>query len=199
MPPAAAPYYQQETLSPLATARSQAYRKVTPTTVAVAMFGFAVGPASGYASLRGGTGPSGETVSECFQSGPGPSRPPASPTEKDAGGARYAEAQRQLRAIRNLPRGWDSYDAEPPSPAGCDAAQEVLAELRVHQMPLDFITPTSDGSILLKHRAGWRSVTWEIDDDEEIGVMIEHPGSEPEFRSLRRNQMSTFVAELAWA
>ena len=129
----------------------------------------------------------------------------------------------KLEEIRELAKGWDSYDAEPPSKLACDLAAMVLNSLKQHFLPVEFITATSDASILLKHQAGTASVplkidfnaatidlsillkpqagtasvTWEIDDDGEIGVMVERAGVPPEYFSPAADGIVPLVADLA--
>lgn len=104
---------------------------------------------------------------------------------------------RKLAEIRELAQGWDSYGAEPPSALACDLAKKVLVALAQHSLPVSFITATSDGSILLKHQVGAASVTWEIDNDGEIGVMVERAGVPPQYFSPDANGIAALVADLA--
>lgn len=88
-----------------------------------------------------------------------------------------------LEKFRKLRKGWDSYDAEPLPEICCDTAERILKLTVAESLPIEFITPTSDSSILIKHKISGGAMTWEIDDDGEIGVMIEKQGLETQFAS----------------
>ncbi len=103
----------------------------------------------------------------------------------------------KLAEIRSLSKGWDSYDAEPPSEIACELAETLLGSLEQHALPVAFITPTSDSSILVKHAGHDSAVTWEIDPDGEIGVMVECPGAAPRFLSPATGEIGALVEDLA--
>lgn len=104
---------------------------------------------------------------------------------------------RKLRQIRALAPGWDSYDAEAPSELACDLAEHLLKTLEQRGIQTEFITATSDGSIMLRHSAGVSTVTWEIDGDGEIGLVVERADVPPAYRSPTASEIDEIVAELA--
>jgi|GEM_PF-3218366 len=108
-----------------------------------------------------------------------------------------SEVRQKLAQLRRLQKGWDSYDAQPPSAKACNLAEAIVGALQESDLSVEFLTPTSDGSILIKHFVGKAAVTWEIDDDGEIGVMIEPPDGEPLFHSPKENGIVELVAKLA--
>jgi hypothetical protein len=57
-------------------------------------------------------------------------------------------AMRQLDAIEDLPRGWDSHGGEPPDPAIVDAARTLIRSLRTGgDFPKPHINPTPSGGV----------------------------------------------------
>jgi hypothetical protein len=103
------------------------------------------------------------------------------------------ELRSKLKKLGSLKKGWDSYDAEPPSALACALANKVLDALMENGISAERLIPTSDGSLLLKHRVGTGLATWEIDNDGEIGVMIEVDGFDPSFHSPSKASIQEFV------
>jgi hypothetical protein len=63
-------------------------------------------------------------------------------------------------------------------------------------IPFEWVTPTSEGSILLKFFNDPMSVKFEIDNDGEIGVMSEEHGSyNPLFYDLKMKDIPEFLAK----
>lgn len=114
------------------------------------------------------------------------------PTHED-----YAKLGKRLNELRQLGKGWDGDNAEPPSPTACELAEELLASLEKLSVRTEYIVPTSDGSVMLQHRARHGLVTWEIDNDGEVGVMVERPEREPEYFSPTAKEMPLLVSKLA--
>ena len=107
------------------------------------------------------------------------------------------ENLKRLNEIQHLPKGWNTYDAGPPSQLACTIAREILFLVHPKNLKVHFITPTGDEGIALKHDATHHTVvTWEIDSDGDIGIMVERPGQEAEFKSTRQSQVEAIVDEL---
>lgn len=108
----------------------------------------------------------------------------------------HIQLRAKLETLRSLKKGWDSYDAEPPSALACSIAKKVLDALERKEAFAEKLIPTSDGSLLLKHKVGTGLATWEIDNDGEIGVMIEVEGADPTFHSPSSTAIRDLVSQL---
>jgi hypothetical protein len=55
-----------------------------------------------------------------------------------------------LEELRDLRKNWDSYGAEPVSPAMIGAAYELLQQIAPAKVPMPSIVPTSNGSVQIE-------------------------------------------------
>jgi hypothetical protein len=73
------------------------------------------------------------------------------------------QAREQLAAIRRLPRGWDSYGADPPISEIVDAAMTLLESLHsTGLVPKPHIYPTRSGGVQFEWENGARYFEIEI-------------------------------------
>lgn len=104
-----------------------------------------------------------------------------------------AKWREETRAFSSLPKGWDSYNAGPPSQVAIDIALSIIDALEESGTSPDYIIPTSDDSILFKHAFGDFSYLWEIESDGEIGLMIESAEGNSTFHSVNPSQVLNFL------
>ena len=102
-----------------------------------------------------------------------------------------------LGQLRELTPGWDSYDAPPPSEIACDLVELILLVLKMHRLPVSSLVPTTEGGLLLTHRVKSGQVSWEVDDDGEIGVVVQSGEGEPILHSPTDRDIVQLIANLA--
>jgi len=106
-----------------------------------------------------------------------------------------AKWREEIRAFSSLAKGWDSYNAEPPSEMAIQSALSVLDHLGSIGVHPDWIIPTSDDSILLQFSHDDLTYQWELESDGDVGVMIKPQEGEPEYLDLTADQIADFFAE----
>jgi hypothetical protein len=106
-----------------------------------------------------------------------------------------AKWREEIRAFASLAKGWDSYNAGPPSKVAIDIALEIIDVVENLGVSPDYVIPTSDESILFKHAHGDSSYLWEIESDGEIGLMIESADGTSTFHGVNRSQILIFLDE----
>ena len=73
------------------------------------------------------------------------------------------EAERQFRAIANLPHGWNSYGSPPPDVHKVDAAWALLSCLcQAADLPKPHVNPTPSGGVQLEWEEGQRYFEIEV-------------------------------------
>ena len=85
----------------------------------------------------------------------------------------------RLAEIATLPRDWDPYGSEPPSPVAIGLAFGILGAAATkfgtaageHLIP-DHITPIADGGIQMEWSAGERALEVYISPDEVLGYLL---------------------------
>jgi len=101
----------------------------------------------------------------------------------------------KIKSFLTLSRGWDSYDAAPPSEQAVDAALKIVDQLGELGLEPMWIVPTSDDSILLQFDCNGNVFKWEAESDGDIGVMMQAPESEPQYFDLAIDKIPTFFEE----
>lgn len=105
--------------------------------------------------------------------------------------------QKKIRSFGQLPANWDSHGTPAIGAKAISAALAVLdAASQTTACTFAWASPTSDESILMQlSLPGGATMKFEVDRDGDIGVMVEHPGQEPDFRDLLPEQLTEFFAE----
>ncbi|MCC5841554.1 MAG: hypothetical protein JJT96_15675 [Opitutales bacterium] len=98
----------------------------------------------------------------------------------------------QIRSFANLPRDWDSYGAEAPSEISVVAALKILDNLELLGVEPEWITPTSDASLLMQFCVAETLFKWELEADGDIGVMIRPPEGKTEFVDVDLSAIDSF-------
>lgn len=79
----------------------------------------------------------------------------------------------RLKQLAQLPQNWDSYGAPPISPRTIEQASSVLREIlaidAAKDVPLPFIAPAGDGTIVMEWTTPW---------EKELIISV-HPDDEP--------------------
>jgi hypothetical protein len=60
----------------------------------------------------------------------------------------------KVRSFRKLPQNWDSYGAEPPSPAAVFWAEEVLETVSLKGYQSGWVEPSAEGGVMIAFRRG---------------------------------------------
>lgn len=107
----------------------------------------------------------------------------------------------RVRDLAGLPDGWDSYGASAPGPEvieiGCEVVRTVNADSKLKPL-CRFITATGQSGIALRYQFGDRALTWEIDYDGEIGLMLQRADRPSVFWGVERARLNqAFAAALA--
>lgn len=108
---------------------------------------------------------------------------------------RIAKIKNEILAMSRLPKGWDSYDADPPSETAINLAMQVVGHLEFLGVVPDWCVPTGDGSILLQFQCQRVTYKWELESDGDIGVMVKSPEGELEYLDLPAIRIAHFFAE----
>lgn len=80
---------------------------------------------------------------------------------------------RKVNGFSKLKKGWDAYDAEPPSNLAIQNALTFLRHLEQNGIVPDWVEPSSDSSILLHITIDGRIHEWDFYNDGNIHSMIE--------------------------
>src|SRR5690554_4929141 len=65
---------------------------------------------------------------------------------------RIAEMILKLNRVKKLPKNWDSYQAEPPSPIAVANAQAFLIDNHKLALPFYFLAPGVDGEVMVEFK-----------------------------------------------
>lgn len=86
-----------------------------------------------------------------------------------------AVAEERLRAIAELPPGWDSHGADPPIPGLVAGAAKLLSRLaaRHPELPRPFINPTRSGGVQFEWESGPRYFEVEFVDGNRVRYLFE--------------------------
>lgn len=105
----------------------------------------------------------------------------------------YQKLKSKIQRFRELRQGWDSYDAVAPSSLAISLALKLVEELeRVDILP-EWVTPTSDSSILLSAKKAGTLLKWEIDSDGDIAVMLQPRFSPATYHDLAPGEIGSFL------
>jgi hypothetical protein len=94
-----------------------------------------------------------------------------------------------------LKKGWDSYEAGPPTPSAILSAILVLAELERRFLLPTKLIPTSEESILLQISIDGKEIEFEFDSDGDIGLMVTE-GEHSTFFDPPRNEIPAILTEI---
>jgi hypothetical protein len=107
--------------------------------------------------------------------------------------------RQEITKFSELKKGWDSYDADAPSETAIRAALKVVENLEAAGIEPDWVTPTSDSSILIQFKKDATLFKLELDPDGDIGAMIRPEDEEAEFLDLRIESIDSFLNEYCYA
>lgn len=91
----------------------------------------------------------------------------------------------RVRNFATLPKGWDSYDAAPPSAVAIRNTLAFLNVLRSLSIYPAWVEPTSDDSIMLEVRVGNVLEEWDFYSDGDVAVLHELPSGTTECRMVK--------------
>lgn len=110
-----------------------------------------------------------------------------------------ADAIESLAKLADLPRGWDGYDAEPPSASAVSHAKSFLAVATGSGIVPGRIVPSVVGGVGMTFRADSRKAYVEFFNDGEIYVLFSDGVSEPSTRPVRAENrgFEALIAEIS--
>jgi len=79
----------------------------------------------------------------------------------------------EIRGFADLPVGWDSYGAHPPSAAAIQRALDFLGVIEEFDFQPEWVVPTSDESILLRFPTDDGVQEWEFHSTGQVSAMIQ--------------------------
>ena len=106
----------------------------------------------------------------------------------------FASASAELSKAASSKQGWDSYDAEAPSPASVATANRVLALLRRSSTAPTRIVPSAEGGIGICFVEGDSYADIEILNSDEILATTYRGQSEPRIWELQTRDDSITAA-----
>ena len=105
-----------------------------------------------------------------------------------------------LGSFRNLHRGWDSYEAEPPSETALENAQRFIRFLMDSESSLPVrVAPSAEGGVtLVLSSGGSRYADIECFNDGEVLAIISEPAQEPTIWpvTLDEEDLGTVLAQI---
>jgi hypothetical protein len=87
--------------------------------------------------------------------------------------------------FRNLEKGWDSYEALPPSETAIQNTLTFLGILENLSLAPDWVEPTSDDSIMLEVKVGEVLQEWDFYSDGIVAVLYEKDGEAVECKLVK--------------
>jgi hypothetical protein len=106
----------------------------------------------------------------------------------------YARLRERIRGFAGLEKGWDSYDADAPSELAISAALALVNRLEGAAVLPEWVTPTSDSSILMRYRLGDVFFEWEFHSDGEVAVMRKPLFDRETYHDLTSGDVATFFS-----
>ncbi len=104
---------------------------------------------------------------------------------KGAEKSKWEQLREKLSALTKLKKGWDSYDADPPSVAAVRNASEFVRVLETLGAFPDWAEPTSDDSIMLEVKVNDILEEWDFYSDGDVAVLHEWPNGRTECRMVQ--------------
>jgi len=89
------------------------------------------------------------------------------------GALTWPRLEKRVLDFTRLKKGWDSYDAEPPSPMAARNTLAFLDLLKTLSLQPDWVEPTSDDSIMLEVKVGGFLQEWDFYSDGDVAVLYE--------------------------
>ena len=86
------------------------------------------------------------------------------------------QLKHKVLGFRNLQKGWDSYEALPPSETAIQNTLTFLGILENLSLAPDWVEPTSDDSIMLEVKVGKVLQEWDFYSDGIVAVLYEKDG-----------------------
>ncbi len=105
----------------------------------------------------------------------------------------------KVRGLLDLPRGWDSYEAEAPSTVAVEAALTLINALKRLRILPEWVTPTADSSILVRYRSGDIWYDWEFHSDGDVAVMRKPLFDRETYHDLTAGEVADFIARFLLA
>lgn len=94
-----------------------------------------------------------------------------------------------LLALRNLPRGWDSYGAKPIDIDCIQEAMRLLVQIMKEDSPVPCVVPTAEGGVQLEWHQGGYDIEVEIASPTQISAFVEDAKSGEELEiDVKREQ-----------
>lgn len=87
----------------------------------------------------------------------------------------WIQIRQRIRSFGQLEKGWDTYDAEPPSALAIQNTLEFVRVVEKLCLRTDWVEPTSDDSIMLELKVGDVLQEWDFYSDGDVAVMYEWP------------------------
>lgn len=85
----------------------------------------------------------------------------------------------QLRPLLELARGWDGYDAPPPSEVAIEGARDFAAELAVAEVDALAVCATHEGGVLVERQIALGRWSFEVEPNGEGIVIVVSDDAEP--------------------
>lgn len=81
--------------------------------------------------------------------------------------------EKRVANFTKLEKGWDSYNAQPPSQIAVKNTLAFLQLLKMLGLKPDWVEPTSDDSIMLEVKVGGLLQEWDFYSDGDVAVLYE--------------------------
>lgn len=98
--------------------------------------------------------------------------------------AGFADARRRLVAASALPRGWDTYDADPPNDFARELSKRILLLLEDAALTPARLLPSSEGGVTLSFIEGDNRAEIEVYNTGEIATAIYSDDVDPTVREV---------------
>jgi len=105
----------------------------------------------------------------------------------------FETLRKTIVGFGQLKKGWDTYDAGPPSNEAITMALRVLNELEQMdelEVSIEWAVPTGDQSILFQYMIGDTIYHWQFDSDGDIAVMEKPAEGEPAYLDVDPSEIA---------
>lgn len=109
---------------------------------------------------------------------------------------RFAQLRKKIRSLGELAKGWDTYDAEPIAASTIEQTLELASALNARGILPEWVTATSDSTILLQWQNNGLVSLWEIYPDREMAVTVRTPFNPPEFIGVMPGETGCVLEKL---
>jgi serine/threonine protein kinase len=97
----------------------------------------------------------------------------------------YEKFRREVQSFFNLSKGWDSYEAEPPSQTAVKNAADFIDVVERQAFKIDWVAPTTDDSVMVTLQTPAGTQEWDFYSDGDIAVTILEASGKKRFLDVK--------------